>query len=65
MTRDPTHRQGLDEEIEGMSLAEKPENFKKDPTGRRNGAAPVETAAKTLRKTLEDAYQAVHKVPGD
>lgn len=48
-----------------MSLAEKPENFKKDPTGRRNGAAPVETAAKTLRKTLEDAYQAVHKVPGD
>jgi len=45
-----------------MSLAEKSENFKKDPTGRRNGAAPVETAAKTLRKTLEDAYQAVDKV---
>lgn len=48
-----------------MSLAEKPEKFKKDPTGRRTGAAPVETAANTLRKTLEDAFQAVHKVRGD
>lgn len=45
-----------------MSLADKPDNYKKDPTGRRTGAAPVEVAANTLRKTLEDAYQAVNKV---
>ena len=61
----PPDKQGLDEDIQaeadGVTLPPRGPTYRKDPTGKRDGCAPVESAATTLRKALDDAATAASK----
>ena len=48
-------------EADGVTLPPRGPTYRKDPTGKRDGCAPVESAATTLRKALDDAATAASK----
>jgi len=61
----PTDKQGLDEDIQaqadGIELPPRGPTYCKDPTGKRDGNAPVPQVQTMLRKALDDAAAAASR----